>query len=269
MRGGLSDGASYWTSCPLPKADGRQYTGSIAGACKCGDETSWREDGQNGYLWGLASGALRYFRRGRRQKEMVDDLLGKAFAGVLVTDFYAAYDHYTGPHQRCWEHLLRALAELRRKHPADAGVARWARAVRRVYDLAQADPGPPAALKTGDAVAWRRQRQRRYEEALLGVCDRFVTQQVPQRVLCQRVQKYLAELFTFIADPRVPADNNAAERSVRPIAVRRKISGGTRSAAGSLMRTVLWTLVDTFHVQGKQLLDAWVALLRNPALASV
>jgi Transposase IS66 family len=68
---------------------------------------------------------------------------------------------------------------------------------------------------------------------------------------------------------RMPADNNAAERSVRPIAVRRKISGGTRSAAGSLTRTVLWTLVDTFHAQGKHLLDAWMALLRNPALASV
>jgi transposase len=233
------------------------------------DETSWREDGQNGYLWGLASGALRYFRRGSRQKQMVDDLLGETFAGVLVTDFYAAYDHYPGPHQRCWVHLLRDMAELGRKHPAHAGVARWARAVRRVYDLALADPGPPVELEAGEQAAWRRRLQRRYEDALLGVCGRFVKQPVPQRVLCRRVQKYLPELFTFIADPRVPADNNAAERSVRPIAVRRKISGGTRSAAGSLTRTVLWTLVDTFHAQGKHLLDAWTALLRNPALAPV
>ena len=233
------------------------------------DETSWREDGQNGYLWGLSSGALRYFRRGSRRKEMVDDLLGEAFAGVLVTDFYAAYDHYPGPHQRCWVHLLRDIRELGRQHPTEAGVARWARAVRRLYDLAVADPGPPAALAAGEQAAWRRQRQRRYEAALRRLCARFVTQPVPQRVLCQRVEKYLPELFTFIADPRVPADNNAAERSVRPIAVRRKISGGTRSAAGSLTRTVLWTLVDTFHAQGKQLLAAWTALLRNPALAPV
>jgi transposase len=233
------------------------------------DETSWRENGQNGFLWGLSSGTLRYFRRGSRQKQMVDDLLGAAFAGVLVTDFYAAYDHYLGPHQRCWVHLLRDVAELERKHPADAGVARWARAVRRAYDLAQADPGPPAELQEGEQVAWRRQRQRRYEEALQRLCARFVAQAVPQRVLCQRVLKYLPELFTFIADPRVPADNNAAERSVRPVAVRRKISGGTRSAAGSMTRTVLWTLVDTFHAQGKHLLVAWTSLLRNPALARV
>lgn len=233
------------------------------------DETSWREDGQNGYLWGLSSGALRYFRRGSRQKQMVDDLLGEAFDGVLVTDFYAAYDHYPGPHQRCWVHLLRDMAELERRYPADAGTARWARAVRRLYALAVADPGPPATLAAGEVAAWRRQRQRRYEERLLQVCVRYVAQSVPQRVLCQRVQKYLPELFTFIADPRVPPDNNAAERSVRPIAVRRKISGGTRSLAGSLTRTVLWTLVDTFHAQRKHLLDAWVALLQNPTLAAV
>jgi transposase len=233
------------------------------------DETGWREDGQNGYLWSLSAGPLRYFRRGNRAKAMVDALLGEQFGGVLVTDFYASYDHYPGPHQRCWVHLLRDIQELRRKHPADAGLARWARAVQRLYALAQQEAGPPAGLGAGEQAAWRRQRQRRYEDALWGVCRRYGGQRVPQRVLCKRVEKYLPELFTFLADPVVPADNNAAERSIRPVAVRRKISGGTRSAAGTLTRSVLWTLTETFHAQGKRLLDAWADLLRNPALAPV
>lgn len=166
-------------------------------------------------------------------------------------------------------HLLRDIRELRRQHPGHAGVARWARAVRRVYDRARAGPGPPAGLGAGEQQAWRRLRQRRYEAVLERVCRRYTTQPVPQRVLCARVLKYLPELFTFVADPAVPADNNAAERSVRPVAVRRKISGGTRSAAGSPTRTMLWMLVGTFHAQGKLLLDAWIALLRNPDLAPV
>ena len=41
------------------------------------------------------------------------------------------------------------------------------------------------------------------------------------------------ELFVFVAHPQVPPDNNAAERSVRPVVISRKISGGTRSERGT------------------------------------
>jgi len=53
-------------------------------------------------------------------------VLGPAFAGVLVSDFSAAYDHDAGPHQRCWAHLLRDIRELRDKHPKDAPLQVWA-----------------------------------------------------------------------------------------------------------------------------------------------
>src|SRR5205807_10559638 len=127
--------------------------------------------------------------------------------------------------------------------------------------------GRPAALAAGEQAAWRRARQRTYEDCLRRRCEPYAKRAVPQRVLCQRSLKYLPELFTFIADPRVPADNNAAERSVRPLAVIRKISGGTRSAAGTLTRSVLWTLTATWQAQGKHLLPAWAALLRDTATA--
>lgn len=234
-----------------------------------GDETGWREAGQNGYLWGFSTPRLRYFTHGTRSKAMVDTVLGDAFSGVLITDFYAAYDHYPGPHQRCWVHLLRDLHELKRLHPTDAGLARWAQRVRTSYDCAKADPGPPATWPPGRQERWRRQRQRAAEQALARCCRPFVGQPVPQRVLCARILKYLPELFTFVADPKVPADNNAAERSLRPSVVRRKISGGTRSAAGTLARTVLWTLTETWRIQDKPVLDAWVQLLRDPATAPV
>jgi transposase len=231
------------------------------------DETGWRQDGQNGYLWSFSTPSLRYFVHGNRSKAMVDAVLGPDFAGVLVTDFYAAYDHYAGPHQRCWVHLLRDIHELRRRHPADVGLARWGRFVHRLSQAAVREPGPAATLSPAQQEAWRRERQQAYEQVLARHCRPFVGQSVPQRVLCERIVKYLPELFTFLADPRVPADNNAAERSIRPVVVRRKISGGTRTAAGTLCRTVLWTLTDTWQLQGKPVLDAWMALLRSPAVA--
>ena len=45
-------------------------------------------------------------------KEVVDEALGEDFAGALVSDFYAAYHHYDGPKQRCWD-LLREIHDLR------------------------------------------------------------------------------------------------------------------------------------------------------------
>jgi transposase len=233
-----------------------------------GDETGWRQDGQNGYLWSFSTPHLRYFVHGNRSKAMVDVALGTDFAGVLVTDFYAAYDHYPGPHQRCWVHLLRDIHELRRKHPANVELGRWARLVHRLYRAAVAEPRPTAPQSLAAQDAWRRQRQHAYEQALARHCRPYAGQAVPQRVLCERILKYLPELFTFVADPRVPADNNAAERSIRPIVVRRKISGGSRSAVGTLTRTALWTLTDTWQLQGKPLLAAWMALLRNPAASA-
>ena len=104
---------------------------------------------------------------------------------------------------------------------------------------------------------------------MAALCAPSVGTPVPQRVLCQRVMEYLPELFTFLADPQVPPDNNGAERSIRPVAIRRAVSGGTRSPAGSTTRTLLWSLLDTWAVQGCQLLDTCQAMIHRPDLASV
>ena len=66
------------------------------------------------------------------------------------------------------------------------------------------------------------------------------------QTLCKRVENFLPELFVFVANPGVPAHNNLAERSVRPLVVARKISGGSRSPQGSKtrmgLRLPLWHL---------------------------
>ena len=76
------------------------------------DETGWRQDGANGYVWTFSTPTERYFVRRGRGKAVVDEVLGESFTGVLVSDFYAAYNHYLGLKQRCWVHLLRDIHEL-------------------------------------------------------------------------------------------------------------------------------------------------------------
>jgi transposase len=224
------------------------------------DETGLRQDGTNGYLWSFSPERERYFVRGPRTKEMVDEVLGLDCAGVLVTDFYAAYDHYAGPHQRCWAHLLRDIHELTDKHPTDAALQTWATAVHGVYARAcRAQRGPATR---------RPAAQRQAEADLLKPCTPYLAADaatVPQAVLCRRIQKYLPELFTFVVDPALSSTNNAAERSVRPVVCQRKISGGTRSPEGTHTFTTLATLFGTWRARGLDPLVACRSLLAQAA----
>ncbi len=97
------------------------------------DETGWRENGRNGYVWTFSTPAIRLFIRGSRAKAMVPRVLGDTFAGVLVSDFYTAYTGDDGRHQYCWAHLLRDIHELVDQQPDDAALRGWAAAVGAVF----------------------------------------------------------------------------------------------------------------------------------------
>lgn len=221
------------------------------------DETGWRENGHNCYVWTFSTPSERYFVCGGRAKGMVDAALGEHFDGVLVTDFYAAYNHYAGLHQRCWAHLLRAVHELTTLAPTDQRLERWAARVHQRYREAVAFQSP---------VERERQRaQRDCERRLLADCQSFLTDAAaPQRRLCLRIQRFLAELFVFVARPEVPPDNNAAERSLRHLVTQRKISGGSRSSDGTDTRMALATLFGTWRARGQDPLTACRTLLISP-----
>lgn len=206
------------------------------------DETGWRENGQNRYVWLIATPTARYFELGRRTNDQIDSMLGADFSGILVTDFYSAYDHFPGEKQRCWAHLLRDVADLVAQYPEDKDLARWARQVRRIYHQARDRPG--SDLKT------RRVTRERLEALLARVCGRFIGTAAPQRVLCQRIVKHLHELFTFVVHPGVPPTNNEAERDLRPLVIARKVWGGTRSAQGSADAMRRATLHSTWRARG-------------------
>ena len=91
------------------------------------DETGWRQDGTNGYVWTFSTPRERYFLRRGRDKGVVDEVLDPSFSGVLVSDFYAAYNHYPGLKQRCWAHLLRDIHHLKQLYSEDG----WAGPVGR------------------------------------------------------------------------------------------------------------------------------------------
>ena len=135
------------------------------------DETGWREDGHNGYVWTFSTPDRRYFLRRGRGKAVVDEVLGEEFAGVLVSDFYAAYHHYDGPKQRCWAHLLRDIHDLRTLYADDHRLARWADAVHQLYQQAKAFTHSSEQRSEQQ----RRTAQLVLERRLLAICQPFLS----------------------------------------------------------------------------------------------
>ena len=214
-------------------------------------------------MWTFSTPTERYFLRRGRGKTVVDEALNDAFSGVLVSDCYAAYHHYDGPKQRCWAHLLRdihdlrARYDLRTRYPDAAPLARWADAVHGIYDRAKACT-PPQAKR-------RRTAQLALERRLLALCRPFRNDPLAvQARLCRRMENHIKELCVFVAEPDVPGDNNAAERSLRHLVISRKISGGTRSEQGTQSKMTLAAIFGAWRAQGLNPLAACRQLLISP-----
>lgn len=223
------------------------------------DETGWRENGQNGYVWfaGTPTGERYFEYHHSRAGTIINALLGEDFSGVLGSDFYAAYnDTPGGRHQRCWAHLLRDLHTLKTDHATALEVVVWAKAVKDVYLLAK------AWLVEGV------ERKRAYREVVLlirALGEQFAQAKGhPCQVLAKRLLRHQDELFIFVLEPGVPADNNLAERSLRPLVIARKISGGTRSPVGSQTCMTLSSLFQTWQAHGLNPLHECFRLLQSP-----
>jgi transposase len=231
-----------------------------------GDETGWRENGQNGYIWAFSTpgeDAVRYYEYdASRGQQVVRRILAGRFKGHLVSDFYCGYNGYAGKHQRCWVHLLRDLHALKETHADDGVVLAWATDVRALYD---------------DAQRWVREhpqptqdgREQQYvvltaRSHALGLQFARAKRQACQ-ALARRLLRHEDELFQFVLVEGLSADNNLAERSIRPLVVIRKISGGSRSPEGTKTRMALASLFETWQARGLNPFDECLRLLSQAA----
>jgi len=157
-------------------------------AAVCADETGWREDGENGYLWGFFTEPERYFEYRKSRAALVpEEILGEDFGGVVTCDFYAGYNQ-VGVLQRCWFHLLkdaREVAELNVDRPEVVG---WVESLQALYQEAKAVAS--ACLELPANCRARRRQRRRLERAAAALARPYAkAPDAPQRVLLQRILK--------------------------------------------------------------------------------
>ncbi len=236
-----------------------------ASAVAHGDETGWRENGQNGYVWGFMSWdpqPVTYFvYHQSRASRVPQGILGLHFQGHLISDFYGGYNVIRGPHQRCWVHLLRDVHALKETYAELPDVLSWAQRVRELYDEGktwlQHHPVPT------DAAC-----QEKYADLLARACalsQPYALVDHPCQTLAKRILRHQDELFQYVRHPGVPSDNNPAERALRPWVIMRKISGGSRSHEGSKTRLTLFSLVSTWAARGLNPFSHCLTLLQPTA----
>ena len=81
------------------------------------DETQYKLNGQTWWLWTFVCGdAILFVIRKSRSKKVMEEILGKQFKGIIVSDGWKAYTDFAEILQRCWAHLLRECDRLEDKH---------------------------------------------------------------------------------------------------------------------------------------------------------
>jgi transposase len=227
-----------------------------------GDETGWRENGVNGYIWSFSTvgeDAVRYYEYDRsRAGAVLKRVLAGQFSGHLVSDFYCAYNEYAGKHQRCWVHLLRDLHALIEAHLLDEAVQDWAEGVRQTYDRAKAWVAEQAHAPPEEREALYVTLTSQTHELALKYARATGH---PCQALSKRLLRHEGELFQFVLVSGLSADNNLAERAIRPLVVIRKVSGGSRAPEGTKTRMALASLFHTWQARGLNPLEQCLALL--------
>jgi transposase len=218
------------------------------------DETGWRQDGLNGYIWTFSTKDVRYFiYRRSRSGDIPKAVIGDEYEGVVVTDCYAGYNGVLADRQVCWAHLARDLHKLKERNADNEAVISWASEVKSVYDRAKEFRSKNAGRRRAQRVL--------LEEEIRRIAEPYVGLELPHAVLAKRFIDRLEELFVFVEYPEVPSENNGAERALRPCVITRKVSGGTRSDKGSETKMTLMSLFGTWHIRSLDMLHCCRQLL--------
>jgi transposase len=209
------------------------------------DETGWRIDGQNHWLWVFVTAVVTLYLISRsRGSKVPKALLGPDFQGVAISDFFSAYSPLAVEKAKCWAHLLRDSHALTKgKPPPDPERVRFHEQLHQLF----LDMG----LALEEVAADEAGRERVYQE-MREQLQAFATgpwDDPDCQRLAKRIRKHRDELLVWLRNPAVKADNNPAERALRPAVVTRKTSFGSRSQHGARDFARLLSLIQTWEQQ--------------------
>ncbi len=236
------------------------------------DETGHKQNGERMWTWCFRAGLYTLFKIDpTRSADVLIEVLGKEFDGVLGCDYFSAYRRYQREFgvllQFCLAHLIRdvkfltTLPDLRERAYGE----RLREALRQLFAVIhQREHLSPKAF------------QQQLEAARTEVL-RCGTQEVPERKhsrnLAKRFEKHGESYFRFLTEPGVEPTNNLAEQAIRFVVLDRLVTQGTRSETGNRWCERIWTVIATCGQQGRSVFDylytaveAWFHRTEAPSL---
>jgi transposase len=221
------------------------------------DETGWKIGGRSAWLWVFADAHATLYRiRHSRGHEVVVEVLGEDYKGVLVSDCFLAYDPLNFAKSKCAAHLLKRCSEV--EQSKSRGAVRFSRRVAALLRRAMALKRRRGTISDHGYAVLRGKLHAELDRLLAG------TYTDPDNArLAKLLRKHRGSILGFLDHDGVAATNNLAEQEVRPAVIARKLSAGNRTEAGAEAHAVLASLLRTYRRQGRSILEGLTALLRH------
>jgi transposase len=213
------------------------------------DETGHNDNGKAMWTWCFRAELYTLFKIDpHRSADVLIEVLGKEFEGVLGCDHFSAYRRYMRTFgvsvQFCLAHLIRDVKFLTTLPGFDAILygTRLLLAIKALFALIH------DSEKFAPEEFSRRMQQARQE--ILRVGTENVPDAHPCQVMAKRLRKYGEAYFTFMTTPGMEPTNNLAEQAIRFVVIDRLVTQGTRSDTGQRWSERIWTVIASCVQQG-------------------
>ena len=225
------------------------------------DETGWRIGTLPAWLWVFTNQAATvYVIWDNRSSDVVVEILGEKFKGILASDCFLAYDDKRLSDwlkQKCLSHLLKDLKGMEESKTGRA--VRFAQQLTTLLRAALALKAEKANLDPANFT----QRAQDLETQLDSLISRQRNLKDRDNVrFARRLRKHRPHLLRFLYVDDLDATNNLAERQLRPGVIIRKTNGCNRAKAGADAHSILTSVMVTCHQHSVPILDYMVSLQR-------
>jgi transposase len=235
------------------------------------DETGFRVAGKTQWLHVASTKTATYYHVSPKRKSLLDGLLG-----TVVHDHWKSYYNLEGvEHGLCNQHHLRELKSLieHEKELWATGMSRLLRVALRCRHFHGTNIIPAARVSRITRIYNKLIKQGlAFHEAQPPLPCKGKQGRQPRRTghnLLLRLLHYKQDVLRFLHDPAVPFTNNDAERDLRMMKCKQKISGGFRSDNGAAMFARIRGFISTVRKQGFNVLSAIIAIFSGNILMPV